>query len=93
MVVVVVVIVSCTLAPIPQCGGSREKLSHAKGRESGALGRLEWLPVPLNPVLLESLAKLPVLFILCFFFLFLRCVKLYQDTMKGECATLSRWDA
>ena len=69
----VVVVVSCTLAPIPQCGGSRERLSHAKGRESGALGRLEWLPVPFNPVLLESLAKLPVFFSLLFSFFSALC--------------------
>lgn len=31
-----------TLAPIPQCGGSSsETLSHAKERESWALGRFE----------------------------------------------------
>ena len=68
----VVVVVSCTLAPIPQCGGSRERLSHAKGQGSGALGRLEWWPVPFNPVLLESLAKLSVSVCFSYFFLFLR---------------------
>ena len=38
IMVVVVVVVSCTLAPIPQCGGSRERLSHAKDREAGRWG-------------------------------------------------------
>ena len=64
-----------------------------EGQGSGALGRLEWLPVPFNPVLLESLAKLSVSFFI-FLVSFLRlCVKLYQDTMNGESAALSRWDA
>ena len=51
-----------------------------EGQGSGALGRLEWLPVPFNPVLLEFLAKLSVFFFFFLFFLLLHCVKLYQDT-------------
>lgn len=37
------VVVPYTLAPIPRCGGgsSSETLSHAKERESWALGRFE----------------------------------------------------
>ena len=43
MVVVVVAVVvvdvrSCALAPIPQCGGSTERLSHAMDREAGRWG-------------------------------------------------------
>ena len=40
-----------------------------EGQGSGALGRLEWLPVPFNPVLLELLAKLSVSFLVFLVFL------------------------
>ena len=68
----VVVVVSCALAPIPQCGGSRERLSHAKGQGSGALGRLKWLPVPFNPLLSRILGQALRLILFSWFSLFLR---------------------
>ena len=48
--IAVIDVVCCTLAPIPQRGGSSGMLSHAQDRESWALGRLKWLPVPFNEI-------------------------------------------
>lgn len=51
-------VVSCTLARISQCGGSVSwRLSHAKERGAGRWGVLKWLLVPFNEFPLDPLAK------------------------------------